>query len=367
MKRFKALDVFRGITICLMIIVNTSGDWSFTFGPLLHANWHGFTPTDLVFPSFLFAVGNAFAFVKTGWGNKTFSNVFLKITKRTVLIFILGYTMYWIPFMTWAESGNLTFVPFSDTRILGVLQRIALCYFAGAVMIYFLSIRQLIIGSGVILVAYWAVMYSFGDYSLEGNFVRIVDRLLLGDSHLHKGDGIPFDPEGLLSTLPSIVNVIGGYLVGKYVIDGGVNFEKLSKMLLVGVGMLVLGYMWDLGFPVNKKLWTSSFVILTTGLDIILLSVLIYSIDLVQKPVNYHFFEVFGKNSLVIYLLSEYLAIGMNFIRVIGDQSLYTYIYEIGFSWIGQYYGAFFFALVFMFICWAAGWWLHKKKIYIKV
>jgi predicted acyltransferase len=112
---------------------------------------------------------------------------------------------------------------------------------------------------------------------------------------------------------------------------------------------------------------TTPFVILTTGLDIILLSVLIYSIDLVQKPVNYHFFEVFGKNSLVIYLLSEYLAIGMNFIRVIGDQSLYTYIYEIGFSWIGQYYGAFFFALVFMFICWAAGWWLHKKKIYIKV
>lgn len=234
-------------------------------------------------------------------------------------------------------------------------------------MIYFLSIRQLIIGSGFILVAYWAVMYSFGDYSLEGNFARIVDRFLLGDSHLYKGEGIPFDPEGLLSTLTSMVNVIGGYLVGKYVIDGGMNYEKLSKMLLVGFGMLLLGYIWDLGFPVNKKLWTSSFVIITIGLDIILLSLLIYSIDLVQKPVNYHFFEVFGKNSLFIYLLSEYLAIGMNFIRVTEEQSLYSIIYGIGFGWIGPYYGAFFFALVFMLICWAAGWWLDKKKIYIKV
>ncbi|MDP4680254.1 MAG: DUF5009 domain-containing protein, partial [Cyclobacteriaceae bacterium] len=173
-------------------------------------------------------------------------------------------------------------------------------------------------------------------------------------------------PEGLFSTFPAIVNVIGGYLVGKYVIDGGVNFEKFSKLLLVGVGLLVLGYLWNLGFPVNKKLWTSSFVILTVGLDIILLSVLIYSIELVDKPVNYKFFEIFGKNSLFIYLLSEYLAIGMLFIRVDGDQSLYHYVYVNGFSWLGSYYGAFIFAFVFMLLCWAAGWWMDKKKIYIK-
>ncbi len=367
MKRFKALDVFRGLTICLMIIVNTSGDWSLTFGPLLHANWHGFTPTDLVFPSFLFAVGNAFAFVKTGWGTKTFSDVFLKIAKRTVIIFLLGYTMYWIPFVRWTAAGDLAFTPFSDTRILGVLQRIALCYFLGAVLIYFLNKRQLIIASGFILVGYWLSLYAFGDYTLEGNFARIVDRFVLGDSHLYGGDGIPFDPEGILSTFPAIVNVIGGYLVGKYVIDGGVNFEKLAKMLLVGVGLLVLAYVWDLALPINKKLWTSSFVVLTIGMDMILLAILMYSIDLVKKPVNYHFFEVFGKNSLFIYLLSEYLAIGMNFIRVGDKQSLYSYVYEKGFSWIGPYYGAFFFAFVFMLLCWAAGWWLDKKKIYIKV
>jgi predicted acyltransferase len=367
MKRFKALDVFRGLTICLMIIVNTTGDWSLTYAPLLHTNWHGFTPTDLVFPSFLFAVGNAFAFVKSRWGDMSLSDVFGKISKRAVVIFLLGYTMYWIPFMTWTEAGELIIAPFSETRILGVLQRIALCYFFGALMIYFLSKRQLIIGSIILLVGYWLLMYGFGDYTLEGNFARVVDRFVLGDNHLYGGDGIPFDPEGLLSTLPSIVNVIGGYLVGVYLIKGDINYEKLSKMMLLASGLLVLAYVWDLSFPINKKLWTSSFVILTIGLDILLLSILIYTIDMVKKPVNYKFFEVFGMNSLFIYLLSEYLAIGMNFIRVNEEQSLYNFVYVHGFSWIGPYNGSFAFALVFMLLCWAAGWWLHKREIYIKV
>ena len=367
MNRFKALDVFRGLTICLMIIVNTTGDWSLTYAPLLHSNWHGFTPTDLVFPSFLFAVGNAFAFVKSRWGDKSLSAVFGKIIKRTVIIFLLGYTMYWIPFMTWTEAGELVYVPFSETRLLGVLQRIALCYFFGAIMIYFLSKRQLIIGSIILLMGYWLLMYGFGDYTLEDNFARVVDRFVLGDNHLYGGDGIPFDPEGLLSTLPSIVNVIVGYLVGVYIINGGVTYEKLTKMMLVAIGLVVLAYVWDLGFPINKKLWTSSFVIFTVGLDMLLLSLLIYSIDLAKKPVNYKFFEIFGMNSLFIYLLSEYLAIGMNFIRVDGEESLYDFIYVNSFSWIGPYNGAFAFALVFMLLCWTVGWGLYKRRIYIRV
>ncbi len=367
MKRFKALDVFRGLTICLMIVVNTAGDKNFTFSPLLHAKWHGFTPTDLVFPSFLFAVGNAFAFVKTRWGDKSLFEVFGKILKRTLIIFILGYLMYWIPFMSWTDTGDLAFVPFSETRVLGVLQRIALCYFIGAIMIYFLTNRQLFIGSGIILLGYWLLLYVFGDYTLEGNFVRIIDQFVLGDSHLYEGNGIPFDPEGLLSTLPAICNVIAGYLVGKYVIEGGVDFKKLSKMLMAGIGLLILAYVWNLSFPINKKLWTSSFVVLTVGMDILLLSVLIYWIDMVKKPLNFNFFEIFGKNPLFIYLLSEYLAIGVLFVRVNGEQSLYRYIYEKGFSWIGPYYGSFVFALVFMLLCWSVGWWMNKKKIYIKV
>ncbi|RAJ12811.1 acyltransferase family protein [Arenibacter echinorum] len=367
MKRFKALDVFRGLTICLMIVVNTPGDWELTFAPLLHANWNGFTPTDLVFPSFLFAVGNAFAFVKSRWGDKPPSEVFQKIIKRTLIIFLLGYMMYWFPFVSWTDSGGLALVPFSETRILGVLQRIALCYFIGATMIYFLTNRQLIIASAIILLGYWGLLSAFGDYTLEGNLVRTLDRFLLGDSHLYGGDGLPFDPEGLLSTLPAICNVIAGYVVGQYVIQGGITYEKLAKMLMVAAGLLAVAYFWNLSFPVNKKLWTSSFVILTIGLDIIVLSILIYAIEFVKRPINFNFFEIFGKNSLFIYLLSEYLAITLLFVRVNENQSLYNYIYEKGFSWFGPYYGSFIFALVFMMLCWLIGLWLDKKKIYIKV
>lgn len=367
MKRFKALDIFRGMTICLMIIVNTPGDWGSIFSPLMHANWHGFTPTDLVFPSFLFAVGNAFAFVKNRWVGKSLGDVFWKILKRTLIIFILGYTMYWIPFFKWTEAGDLAFIPFSDTRILGVLQRIALCYFVAAIMIFYFSNRQLWIWSGVFLLGYWIVMAAFGDYSLENNFARTVDRLLLGDSHLYTGDGLPFDPEGLLSTIPSIVNVLGGYLAGVFIISGQMNYEKLAKLLLAGVCLCGLAYLWNLGFPVNKKLWTSSFVVLTVGLDLLVLSFIIYTTDFIKKPVNYNFFEIFGKNPLFIYLLSEYLAIGMHFIRVNGEQSLYNYIYVNGFSWIGPYFGSLAFALTVMFVCWLAGWWLAKRNIYIRV
>lgn len=367
MQRFLALDIFRGMTICLMIIVNTSGDWQYTFYPLTHAGWHGFTPTDLVFPSFLFAVGNALAFVKARWGDQPLSAVFGKILKRTLLIFLLGYTMYWIPFFRWNDAGGLSFIPFSETRILGVLQRIALCYFIGAILVFYLSRRQLWIASGLLLVGYWIVMYAFGDYTLENNFARTLDRWIFGDSHLYMGEGIPFDPEGLLSTFPSVVNVLGGYLAGAYIINGGLNYEKLAKILLAGAGLLILSYWWDLVFPVNKKLWTSSFVTLTVGIDLVLLAIIIYTTDFVKKPVNYRFFEIFGKNPLAIYLLSEYLAIGMWFIRVDGEKPLYRFVYEKGFQWIGPYFGAFAFAVAFMLLCWLVGWWLDRRKIYIRV
>ena len=141
MKRFEALDIFRGMTICLMIIVNTPGDGASTFSLLLHADWHGFTPTDLVFPSFLFAVGNALAFVMPKWQDWEFKDVFLKLLKRSAVIFLLGFIMYWFPFFRQDASGAWSFIPFSDTRILGVLQRIAICYFAGALMIHFFSTK----------------------------------------------------------------------------------------------------------------------------------------------------------------------------------------------------------------------------------
>lgn len=367
MKRNKALDIFRGMTVCLMIIVNTPGTWSAVFAPLKHADWHGFTPTDWVFPSFLFAVGTAFAFVRSRWADKSFSDVAGKIIRRTLIIFVLGYLMYWIPFMKWSEAGELTGFPISETRIWGVLQRIAVCYFLAAVMIFFLNKKQLILATGGILLGYWAIMWGFGDYTLEGNAVRKLDLFLFGANHLYGGEGIPFDPEGFLSTFPAIVNVIAGYLCGAYIIKNQAKgFRMIAMLMIAGAGLASLAYFWDLVFPINKKLWTSSYVLLTVGLNLVFMGVLTYFTDLREKALSFKFFDVFGKNPLFIYLLSEYLAITMLFLRVDG-KSVYGLIYENAFSWMGSYLGSFAFAVVFMLICWAAGWWLDKKKIYIRV
>ncbi|MEM8908663.1 MAG: heparan-alpha-glucosaminide N-acetyltransferase domain-containing protein, partial [Bacteroidota bacterium] len=283
MKRFAPLDIYRGLTICLMIVVNTTGDWSQTFGPLLHAPWHGFTPTDWVFPSFLFAVGTSFAFVKTRWADKPLGAVFSKILKRTLIIFVLGYLLSWFPFIKWTANGEWIFKPLATTRIMGVLQRIALCYFLGALLIYYFSKRRLLWAAAVLLLGYWGLLYFFGDYTLENNFARTLDRWLLGDAHLYRGEGIPFDPEGLLSTLPAMVNVIGGYLTGIYLIESKINYEKLAKLLMVGILLLVGAYVWDLAFPINKKIWTSSYVLLTTGISILVLSLIIYTMEFVKK------------------------------------------------------------------------------------
>lgn len=368
MQRFKALDVFRGMTICLMIVVNTPGTWKagHIFAPFLHAPWNGFTPTDLVFPSFLFAVGNAFAFVKIRWADKPISSFFKKIAKRTLLIFLIGFFLSWFPFVKW-EAGELVGKSFANARILGVLGRIALCYFFAAIMIFYLNNRQLIFASGVILFSYWGLMSGFGDYSLENNFGRTVDLMLLGNSHMYHGEGIAFDPEGILSTFPAIVNVIGGYLAGVYIIQGKkITYEKIANLFMYGCILMALSYAWDLGFPINKKLWTSSFVLLTVGINLTMLATLIYAIDFKVKPINFNFFEVFGKNPLFIYVLSIFLVKVLLFFKI-GETSLYAWSYNNVFLWIGPKTGSLVFALLFMLICWAVGKWLDAKKIYIKV
>ncbi|MEM6963614.1 MAG: heparan-alpha-glucosaminide N-acetyltransferase domain-containing protein [Bacteroidota bacterium] len=366
MQRFKALDVFRGMTVCLMIIVNTPGTWASVYAPFLHAPWHGFTPTDLVFPSFLFAVGNAFAFVKSKWMDKPRTEVMGKILKRTFLIFTIGYLLSWFPFVRW-EDGELVGKPFSDTRFLGVLQRIALCYLGAALLILLLNKRQLLLASGILLFGYWLVMVSFGDLTLAGNFGRTLDLWVLGDKHMYHGEGIAFDPEGILSTFPAIVNVIGGYLTGAYIIRGKmITYEKVAQLFMWGLILMLGAYVWDLGFPINKKLWTSSYVLLTVGINLTMLGGLIYAIDFRLPSINFNFFETFGKNPLFIYVFSIFLVKVMFMIRI-GDRNLYSWIYQNIFRPTGDYFGSLMFAIIFMLICWSVGKWLDNKKIYIKV
>jgi predicted acyltransferase len=369
--RFAALDVFRGMTICLMIIVNTPGNGATTFSPLLHAKWHGFTPTDLVFPSFLFAVGNAMSFVMPKWAALSQGEVLWKILKRTAIIFLLGYLMYWFPFAKWNSANQIVGFPFAETRVFGVLQRIALCYGIASLMVFYLKPKAALIISILFLFVYWALLYAFGDpadpLGMQGNFGSIADRWLLSEKHLYHGEGIAFDPEGLLSTMPAIVNVMAGYTAGKYIQQKGTTYEGLTKLLLAGALLLFGAYCWDLVFPINKKLWTSSFVLQTTGLDCIIIAIIIYFIHFKQYTKWTYFFQVFGRNPLFIYLLSELGAILLYFFRVDAHTSLFQWIYQNIFIHAGDYLGSLLFALTFMMICWLTGYLLDRRKIYISV
>jgi predicted acyltransferase len=365
MKRYAPLDVFRGLTIAFMIVVNTPGDWGNTYSLLLHAKWHGFTPTDLVFPSFLFAVGNAMAFVARKWVDKSAQQVLLRGFKRAALIFLIGYLLYWFPFVKMVD-GEWVAKPFANTRIFGVLQRIGFCYAISLPFIYYLSPKKLLYTSGIFLLGYWFVLGFFGDLSLEGNAVLQLDLWLLGADHLYGGEGIPFDPEGILSSLPAVVNIFGGYLVGVYVREQGSNYEALSKILLTAFTLIFIGYIWDPAFPINKKLWTSSYVLLTIGLDCAILGLIIYFMDLAPKKIQFRVFNTFGVNPLFIYVLSGLIA-KMMWMFSINGKSVYSQAYTYGFSWIGGKLGSFVFALFITTVCWAVAWWLEKRKIYIKI
>jgi predicted acyltransferase len=222
-----------------------------------------------------------------------------------------------------------------------------------------------------ILFLYWAIMLWFGDAAdplgLAGNAGVRLDLFLLGESHLYHGEGVPFDPEGLLSTLPAIVNVTGGYFAGKLIMNKGKTYEGLSKLLLAGIALLAAAYCWHLLFPVNKKLWTSSFVLLTIGLDCVIIGSIIYIIDFLKKSNWTYFFEVFGKNPLFIYLLSEVIAILLWYFEASPGTPTYSWLFSTLFLPLGPYVGSLLFALAVMLTCWLVGWWMDKRKIYVRV
>jgi predicted acyltransferase len=368
-QRSLALDTFRGLTVCLMIIVNTPGDYEHTFAPFLHASWHGFTPTDLVFPSFLFAVGNAMVFGMKKWEQKATAFVMGKIFKRTLIIFLLGYLLYWFPFFT-HEGGHWSLSPIANTRILGVLQRIALCYCIASLLLYFLKLRLTLIISAVILLGYWLICIWLGDHAdpfgMQTNAGFYFDRWLMGDAHMYHGEGVAFDPEGWLSTLPAIVNVVAGYAAGKFITEKGMQYETITKLLLAGFVLVVTAYFWNFLFPINKKLWTSSFVLHTVGLDCLILGALMFITGIQNKTRWTSFFQVFGKNPLFIYLLSELLVVIFYMVEV-GDTSLYQWIHAHIFGFAGWYWSSLLFAVCYMLLCWLVGYWLDKRKIYIRV
>ena len=381
-ERYYSLDVFRGATVALMILVNNPGSWSNTFSPLAHASWHGCTPTDLVFPFFLFAVGNAMSFVMPQLQQGNSSEFWKKVIKRTILIFLIGLFLNWSPFVKWSDTG-LVFKPWENVRILGVLQRIALCYFFASVIIYYGKSRMALFIGMMILVIYWVLSFALGaaghPYSLSGYFGNAIDFNILGISHIYKGEGVPFDPEGLTSTLPAIVQVIFGFLVGEYIQLKGKNFEMLAKLLLTGLVLVLVGFIWDFSFPINKKIWTSSYVFYTSGLAIVTLSMFIYLLEFNNAKGKWsQFFDVFGKNPLFIFVLSGFLPRVLALLRWVDHvDEKGEPVYTNALPWFYQNVckdvasdlriGSLLYALCMIAFMGTIAYLLDKKKIYIRV
>ncbi len=381
-QRYYSLDVFRGATVALMILVNNPGSWAHIFSPLGHASWHGSTPTDLVFPFFLFAVGNALSFVMPKLQNAGAAEFWSKVIKRTVLIFAIGLFLNWSPFVKWSDTG-LVFKQWENVRILGVLQRIAICYFFASIIIYYGKSRIALFMGMMILVIYWVLTYALGaaghPFSLSGYFGNAIDQSILGVTHIYKGEGVPFDPEGLTSSLPAIVQVIFGFLVGEYIQLKGKNYEMLAQVLLTGVLLVFVGYIWDFSFPINKKIWTSSYVLYNSGLAMITLSMFIYLLEFKNTKGKWsHFFDVFGKNPLFVFVLSGFLPRVLALLRWVDHtDEKGEPVYTSSLPWFYDHVckniatdlriGSFVYALSIIAFFGILAYYLDKKKIYIKV
>ncbi len=358
-QRFQALDMMRGLTLALMILVNTPGSWSFVYALLLHADWHGFTPTDFIFPFFLFMVGVALFFSQRGLLQPDISAAqrHQKIIKRTLLLFAIGVFLNAFPFL----AG------FEQLRIFGVLQRIALAYGLAAFIVLYAGLYLRVVIAAVILLGYWAILQlNSNPYSLENSLVRQIDLAVLGAGHLWAGKGIPFDPEGLLSTLPSVVNVLIGFEVARVLSVNGDSASAVKKLIVAGILLITFALLWSNYFPINKSLWTSPFVLMTSGVAIMVLLLLLGAEKIKYcKSVLVQFLP-FGKNPLFIYALSSMWATLLYTLKV-GDQTWYEFLYYKLCLIFNAYNASLVFALVHVFMFWCVAKWMDKKEIVISL
>lgn len=358
MTRYLALDAFRGITIALMILVNTPGSWSHVYAPLLHADWNGCTPTDLVFPFFLFIIGSAmfFSFKKSNFDATP--KQFIRIIKRGFIIFFIGFMLNVIPFNTAID----------ELRIMGVLQRIGIAYAIAAVLVLLLNRRGVFIVSAVILLAYWGLLLSIGDnaLTLEGNIIRQFDLAILGANHMYTMRGVSFDPEGLLSTIPAVVNMLLGFELTRYLTS--IKDKKTSVIKLIIIGGLAIGFgaLWSLLLPINKSLWTSSYVIYTTGFACLLLAAFIWLIDIKGQEKLVSPLLVYGTNPLFVFVLSfVFVTIYLNI--PVGDSSFYGWLYQQFTLFANPKLASFLFAFSHVVLFWFVSLKLYQRKIFIKI
>lgn len=366
-ERIVSLDALRGLTIGFMILVNTPGSWNYVYSPLRHAKWHGCTPTDLVFPFFLFIVGTAMRFSFSRFDYKPSSLLIKKIIWRSVTIFVIGLMLNAFPFIR--QDWD-----WSSFRVMGVLQRIGIAYGISSIAVLYIHGKQLFYFSTFILLIYWFVLLFFGGlnpYSLETNVVRTIDMALLGENHLYGGTGIPFDPEGLFSTIPAAVSVIIGYAIGERLQNRINGINVLYQLIKWGVLGTLLGMIWGLVFPINKHIWTSSYVLYTGGIATLFMAGFYWLIDIKEFKKFAWPFVIFGTNSIFVYAASGLWSKSLLLINFEYNNTLisgYSYLYKTVFQPIaGDLNGSFLFALAHVLASWLLLYWMYRKKIFIKI
>ena len=368
-ERLQSLDFFRGLTIAGMILVNNNGDWKAAYPALLHSQWNGWTPTDLVFPFFVFIMGVSMVYsfrTRLARGDSR-GAIMRHAARRAAILFAIGVLVI----NSFPNHYNL-----SHIRIEGVLQRIAVCYLISAAFVLWSGPRGQIAAIAACLVGYWVLMRyvpvpGFGvpthDIPLldpDRNLAAWLDRRLLA-GHLYEGTR---DPEGVLSTIPALATSLLGLLTGQWLRSARSAKSKAVGMAVFGITGVVAGKILDLGFPINKKLWTSSYVIFTAGLALICLSLCYWIVDIRQwRGMWTKLFLVFGMNAIAAYVFAEMMSRALDQVHA-GGMASQEFIYERAFVPLTSPANAsLLYALTYVLVCWAAMWVLYRKAIFLKI
>lgn len=384
-QRLLALDILRGITIAGMILVNNPGSWGHIYAPLAHAEWHGLTPTDLVFPFFMYIMGISTYFSLRKYDFKFSGATLWKICRRTVVIFAIGLAIAWFGmFLRGITSGKAlaeAVFTFDHIRILGVMPRLAICYGFGSLIALALSKKALPWFIAGMLVVYAVILFVGNGFEFaSNNVIAIVDNAVLGPDHMYTdhvaGESLKFDPEGLLSTLPSIAHMLIGFVCGGLIVGTKDNNLRINKLFIIGTILTFSGFLLDFDIPINKKIWSPTFVLTTCGLAASFLGLLIWIIDIKGYRRWCRFFEAFGINPLFMYCLGAILSIIIGAIKVpyaaveSGVTTLKGWIYQAVLMPAcadNATLASLCFAILFVLLNWCIGDILYKKKIYIKI
>lgn len=397
-ERLKSLDVFRGLTIAGMLLVNDPGTWSAIYTPLEHAEWHGWTPTDLVFPFFLFIVGitTHLSLDSRRARGATESDITRQIVKRGAIIFLLGFLFNGFPYFTWTDIPGVHDPSFLDRvgdrllhwRIMGVLQRIGVAYVVAALIAQRTTLKRQILAIAALLFVYWIAMTMLpvpdtgviGQLALGGpehTMAAWWDRTLLDWSRFHLGNhtwsgSVTWDPEGLFSTIPAVATAMLGILAGRWIGNDRPLDERLNALFAVGAIGMMAGLMWNWSFPINKNIWTSSYVLFTAGMACVSLATIMWIVDVQRYDWWTRPFVIYGMNPILAYVGSQFMARMIYSILTVPYHGksvpLQTAIYEGGFaSWLEPKNASLAFALAVVLLWYGIVYLLYRKKIFLKV